>query len=130
MARISRSIGTNPGQLRANRLRTNSARWRRCVFSAGRTVSAFGLDLGSIRDTTLRAGWAQTDIAINAWTVEIWRPLKPHWTVLDHRQCTACQPPPVPPGWKLSPAERSVLNKALAKALAFRDTGKMQEARQ
>ena len=31
---------------------------------------------------------------------------------------------------KLSPAERSVLNKALAKALAFRDTGKMQEARQ
>jgi hypothetical protein len=29
---------------------------------------------------------------------------------------------------KLSPAERSALNKALAKALAFRDTGK--EARQ
>jgi hypothetical protein len=31
-----------PGQLRANRRRTNSARWRRCVFSAGRTVSEFG----------------------------------------------------------------------------------------
>jgi len=31
---------------------------------------------------------------------------------------------------KLSPAERSALNKALAKALAFRDTGKIPEARQ
>jgi hypothetical protein len=31
---------------------------------------------------------------------------------------------------KLSAAERSTLNKALAKALAFRDAGKMAEARQ
>jgi hypothetical protein len=31
---------------------------------------------------------------------------------------------------KLSAAERSALNKALAKALAFRDTGKIPEARQ
>jgi hypothetical protein len=31
---------------------------------------------------------------------------------------------------KLSPAERSALNEALAKALAFRDAGKMQEARE
>jgi hypothetical protein len=31
---------------------------------------------------------------------------------------------------KLSAAERSGLNKALAKALAFRDAGKMQEARE
>ena len=30
---------------------------------------------------------------------------------------------------KLSPAERSALNQALAKALAFRDAGMMQEAR-
>jgi len=31
---------------------------------------------------------------------------------------------------KLSAAERSALNKALAKALAFRDAGKMPEARE
>ena len=31
---------------------------------------------------------------------------------------------------KLSAAERSALNQALAKALAFRDAGKMQEARE
>ena len=31
---------------------------------------------------------------------------------------------------KLSAAERSALNQALAKALAFRDAGKMTEARQ
>jgi hypothetical protein len=31
---------------------------------------------------------------------------------------------------KLSPAERSGLNQALAKAFAFRDAGKMQEARE
>jgi hypothetical protein len=31
---------------------------------------------------------------------------------------------------KLSAAERSALNQALAKALAFRDAGKMAEARQ
>ena len=31
---------------------------------------------------------------------------------------------------KLSTAERSALNQALAKALAFRDAGKMSEARQ
>ena len=55
MARISRSIGTNPGQLRANRLRTNSARWRKCVFSAGRMVASSALISASIRDTTLRA---------------------------------------------------------------------------
>jgi hypothetical protein len=30
---------------------------------------------------------------------------------------------------RLSAAERSALNQALAKALAFRDAGKMQEAR-
>ena len=30
---------------------------------------------------------------------------------------------------RLSPAERSALNQALAKALAFRDAGKMEEAR-
>jgi hypothetical protein len=80
----------------------------------------------SIRDTTLRTGWAQTDIAINAWTVEICRPLKPHWTVLDHRQYTACQSPPVPPDRKSYPAERS----ALKKALAFQSAGKMPEARE
>jgi hypothetical protein len=34
------------------------------------------------------------------------------------------------PSAKLSPAERSALNQALAKALAFRDAGKMTEARQ
>jgi hypothetical protein len=31
---------------------------------------------------------------------------------------------------KLSPTERSALNQALAKALAFRDAGKMPEARE
>jgi len=31
---------------------------------------------------------------------------------------------------RLSPTERSALNQALAKALAFRDAGKMQEARE
>ena len=31
---------------------------------------------------------------------------------------------------RLSPAERSALNQALAKALAFRDAGKMEEARE
>ena len=31
---------------------------------------------------------------------------------------------------RLSAAERSALNQALAKALAFRDTGKMPEARE
>ena len=31
---------------------------------------------------------------------------------------------------KLSAAERSALNQALAKALAFRDAGKMEEARE
>jgi hypothetical protein len=31
---------------------------------------------------------------------------------------------------KLSPAERSALNQALAKALAFKDAGKTQEARE
>jgi hypothetical protein len=31
---------------------------------------------------------------------------------------------------RLSPAERSALNQALAKALAFRDAGKMPEARE
>jgi hypothetical protein len=39
--------------------------------------SEFGFDLGEYprHDT---AGRTQTDIAINAWTVEIYRPLKPH----------------------------------------------------
>jgi len=31
---------------------------------------------------------------------------------------------------RLSPTERSALNQALAKALAFRDAGKMEEARE
>ena len=63
MARISSSIGTNPDQLRANRLRTNSARWRRCVFSAGRTVasSASPADRTRERNRTAREpdkfGW-------------------------------------------------------------------------
>jgi hypothetical protein len=34
------------------------------------------------------------------------------------------------PSGKLSAAERSALNQALAKALAFRDAGKMPEARE
>jgi hypothetical protein len=34
------------------------------------------------------------------------------------------------PSEKLSAGERSALNQALAKALAFRDAGKMTEARQ
>ena len=34
------------------------------------------------------------------------------------------------PSGRLSAAERSALNQALAKALAFRDAGKMAEARQ
>jgi len=33
------------------------------------------------------------------------------------------------PAGRLSAAERSALNQALAKALAFRDAGKMEEAR-
>ena len=36
---------------------------------------------------------------------------------------------PVAPSGKLSAVERSALNQALAKALAFRDAGKMTEAR-
>jgi hypothetical protein len=35
----------------------------------------------------------------------------------------------VGPG-RLTPVQRSALNQALAKALAFRDAGKMQEARE
>ena len=38
--------------------------------------------------------------------------------------------PRSPQSGKLSAAERSLLNQALAKALAFRDAGKMPEARE
>ena len=52
---------------------------------------------------------------------------------LDQKECVARPPSLVPPDarpGKLSAAERSALNQALAKALAFRDAGKMPEARE
>ena len=82
-------------------------------------------------DTPIRL--AQINIAIDASMVEIFRPLKPSWPVWTssnaqhiishsyHAQCTV---------GKAIPTERSALNQALAKALAFRDAGKMQEARE
>jgi hypothetical protein len=39
-------------------------------------------------------------------------------------------PPAAPQPGRLTAAERSSLNQALAKALAFRDAGKMQEAQE
>ena len=62
------------------------------------------------------------------------RDLSPAETALDclgpspkHSMSTAARPAR---SEKLFPAERSALNQALAKALAFRDAEKMPEARQ
>jgi hypothetical protein len=71
------------------------------------------------------------DVAIDP--VETCRPLSPTWTVWA-AQCAIYRPPVVPPrgarSGKLSATERSALNQALAKALAFRGAGKMPEARE
>jgi hypothetical protein len=72
---------------------------------------------------------AWIDVAIEALTVEICRPPKP----LDQSQMrstsAADRNAQRAQSGKLSAAERSALNQALAKALAFRDAGKMPEAK-
>jgi hypothetical protein len=84
-----------------------------------------GFDLGERRDATLRASRGQTDIAINALTVEI---LSPAETELDRSMrsiSSAGRSTRGKQSGKLAAAERSALNQALAKALAFKDAGKM-----
>ena len=66
-------------------------------------------------------------------TVEICRPLKPSWTIgpVALRSISAAdRSAQGARAGRLSAAERSALNQALAKALAFRDAGKMPEARE
>jgi hypothetical protein len=77
---------------------------------------------------------AQINIAINALSVEISRPAE---IELDLFGPAAMRSTPSGTrtargarSGKLSAAERSALNQALAKALAFRDAGKMGEARE
>ena len=79
------------------------------------------------------SGLAQINIAIDVLTVDISRPAETELGLLDQQQCAAYHPPVVPSTTRsgmLSAAERSALNQALAKALAFRDAGKMPEARE
>jgi hypothetical protein len=70
------------------------------------------------------------DVVIEALTVEICRrrngvgPVAMRSTSAAARSARAAQ------SGKLSAVERSALNQALAKALAFRDAGKMPEARE
>jgi hypothetical protein len=71
-------------------------------------------------------------VAVEAFQVEIGRALKPRCTGPTPMRSTSSAGDPdrgVGPG-RLTPAQRSALNQALAKALAFRDAGKMQEARE
>jgi hypothetical protein len=84
-----------------------------------------------IRGSDTAAGWARIDVAIEGLTVEICRLPKPSWTVGSVAMRTVSAATRSARGarsGKLSAAERSALNQALAKALAFRDAGKVPEA--
>jgi hypothetical protein len=90
-------------------------------------VRKFGFDLFRHPRQLHRELAARIVVAIEALTVEICRPLKPSW--VSTMRSTSAGAQTARPG-KLSAAERSALNQALAKAPAFRDAGKMPEARE
>ena len=93
----------------------------------------FSLDLRKHPRQRYACGLARIAVAIEALTVEICRPPIPSWTVgpVAMRNISAApHGAPRAGSGKLSAAERSSLNQALAKALAFRDAGKMPEARE
>jgi hypothetical protein len=68
-----------------------------CASLGGSCAGEFGFDLGEHRDATMRAGRAQTDIAINASTVEICRPAETELDPLDPQLCAAHHLPDLPP---------------------------------
>ena len=80
----------------------------------------------------LKLTW--TGSSVEALTVEICRAPKPVGSVrgksVAMRNTPAADRSARGAPGKLSAAERSALNQALSKALAFRDAGKMPEARQ
>jgi hypothetical protein len=91
----------------------------------------FSFDLRRIRATASRL--ARIDVAIEAPTADICRPPKPSWTLGPGEMrstSAAARSARGARSGKLPAAERSALNQALAKALAFRDAGKMPEARE
>jgi hypothetical protein len=113
--------------------RINSAR---CLShrSLGRPrAGKFALDLVRHPRHRYACGLARIAVAIEALTVEICRPPIPSWTagpVAMRNISAAPHGASGPRSGKLSAAERSSLNQALAKALAFRDAGKVPEARE
>jgi hypothetical protein len=85
----------------------------------------------SIRGSDTESWPGRRGVAIEALTVEISRMPKPSWTVGPMRSTSAAdRSARGARSGKLSAAERSALKQALAKALAFRDAGKMLEARE
>jgi hypothetical protein len=75
---------------------------------------------------------AQINIAIDVLTVDISRPaeIEPFGPAAMRSISSAGRVGRGARSGKLSASERSALNQALAKALAFRDAGKMPEARE
>ena len=104
---------------------TRSARWRRRLLDGTTFTSASS---ASICSTASRL--ARIDVAIEALTVEICRPPKPSWISTMRSTPAAARSARGARSGKLSAAERSALNQALAKALAFRDAGRVPEARE
>jgi len=99
----------------------------------GRVLVANRASVSAIIARSNKAGCAQMDVAIDPLTVEICRPLKPSWTIGPVAMRSISSAGRTARGarsGKLSAAKRSALNQALAKALAYRDAGKMQEARE
>ena len=110
--------------------RTSSARWPRRLL-AGPAVARSASICASIRGSATRARWARIDVAVEAPAAEICRPPMPNWTVgpgAMRRISAAARSPRGAQSGKLSAADRSALNRALAKALAFRDAGRVPEA--
>jgi len=110
--------------------RTNPARWRRRHFSMALNFTS--ASSASIHRHDTPSCLAPIDIAIDALPIEISRPAKPSWTAWTSSNANASSGTRTARdarSGKLSAAERSALNQALAKALAFRDAGKMPEAR-
>jgi hypothetical protein len=125
-----REVGNTCG---ASSPRINSARRRRRQVSPGPALASSAPSFSSIRGSVSASGRARIAVAIEALTAEICHPPIPSWTVgpVAMRNISAAlHGTSGARSGKLSAGERSSLNQALAKALAFRDAGKMPEARE
>ena len=147
-AERKRSWSSSPSRLRADSVNASvgAGRWllhfaarvgraptRLAGGGAACVLAASWASVSTIIAHSKTAGCAQMDVAIDPLTVETCRPLKPSRTIgpVAMRSISSASRAARGAGSrKLSAAERSALNQVLAKALAFRDAGKMQEARE